>query len=89
MDDGCRQALRCEVERVPFALSLLESLQRRYHQFLTAGEGPSSKHGKPTLFGGQRIVVVRKDHATEGVAEDTDDHGALVVQLDGGTLRQA
>lgn len=74
-----------EIDRVAFAATLLESLERRYDRFL-AWEGKALiAEWKARSCLGQRALVIDKECRIEGVAADIDESGCLLVWLDDGS----
>jgi BirA family transcriptional regulator, biotin operon repressor / biotin---[acetyl-CoA-carboxylase] ligase len=75
-----------EVDRVGFATILLESLERRYDRFLASEGKAIVQEWKARSCLGQRARIVERGRSIEGVAEDIDEHGCLIMRLDDGSL---
>jgi BirA family biotin operon repressor/biotin-[acetyl-CoA-carboxylase] ligase len=80
-----REALGHEVDRTAFAALLLEKLEKRYCDFLSAGKPPLLKEWRSRSFLGRRVSVREADMHVEGVALDLDEQGCLLVTLDDGS----
>ncbi|MBI3301384.1 MAG: biotin--[acetyl-CoA-carboxylase] ligase [Deltaproteobacteria bacterium] len=80
-----RETLGHEVDRASFAAVLLESLEKRYFDFLSAGKRPLLKEWRNRSFLGRRVSVREEDMHVEGIAMDLDDEGCLLVTLDDGS----
>jgi BirA family transcriptional regulator, biotin operon repressor / biotin---[acetyl-CoA-carboxylase] ligase len=81
-----KEVLGREIDRVAFAVTLLESLERRYDRF-RASEGKAIvQEWKARSCLGQRARIIERGRSIEGIAEDIDESGWLLVRLDDGSL---
>ena len=80
-----KEVLGREVDRVAFAATFLENLEKRYQQFLTDGKRAVMEEWKARSFLGRRVVVIEEEVRVEGVALDIDESGYLLVLLDDGS----
>jgi BirA family biotin operon repressor/biotin-[acetyl-CoA-carboxylase] ligase len=77
-----------EVDRVAFAAILLESLERRYDRF-QASEGEAvMQEWKARACLGQRVRIIMPARSIEGMTEDIDTDGYLLVRLHDGSLER-
>jgi BirA family transcriptional regulator, biotin operon repressor / biotin---[acetyl-CoA-carboxylase] ligase len=74
-----------EIDRVAFAATLFESLERRYDRFLGSEGKALMAEWKARSCLGQRALVIDKERCIEGVAADIDESGCLLVRLDDGS----
>lgn len=79
------EALGRSVDRAAFAAALLERLEKRYFDFLSAGKGAVLQEWRSRSFLGRRVRVREAGLQVEGVAMNLDDHGYLLVTLDDGS----
>jgi BirA family biotin operon repressor/biotin-[acetyl-CoA-carboxylase] ligase len=80
-----KEVLGRKVDRVAFAATLLENLEKRYHQFLANGGKAVIEEWKARSFLGRRVAVIEEGTRLEGVALDIDEKGYLLVLLDDGS----
>lgn len=80
-----KEVLGREVDRVAFAVTLLENLEKRYQQFLAGGKRAVIEEWKARSFLGRRVMVIEEEVRVEGVALDIDESGYLLVLLDDGS----
>jgi BirA family biotin operon repressor/biotin-[acetyl-CoA-carboxylase] ligase len=80
------EVLGREIDRVGFAATLLASLERRYERF-HASEGKAMvQEWKARSSLGHRARIIERGRRLEGIAEDIDEAGCLLVRLDDGSL---
>jgi BirA family biotin operon repressor/biotin-[acetyl-CoA-carboxylase] ligase len=81
-----KEVLGREIDRMAFAATLLESLERRYDRF-RASEGKASvQEWRARSCLGQRARIIDGGRSIEGITEDIDEAGCLLVRLDDGSL---
>ena len=81
-----KEVLGREIDRVAFAVTLLESLERRYDRFRASGRKAIVQEWKARSCLGQRARIIERGRSVEGITEDIDDSGCLLVRLDDGSL---
>jgi BirA family biotin operon repressor/biotin-[acetyl-CoA-carboxylase] ligase len=83
-----KEVLGREIDRVAFAVTVLGSLDRRYDHF-RASEGKAIvQEWKARSCLGQRVRIIEPGRSIDGVTEDIDAAGCLLVRLDDGSLRR-
>jgi BirA family biotin operon repressor/biotin-[acetyl-CoA-carboxylase] ligase len=75
-----------EIDRVAFAATLLISLERRYDRFRASQGTAIVQEWKARSCLGQRARIVERGRSIEGITEDIDEAGCLLVRLDDGSL---
>jgi BirA family biotin operon repressor/biotin-[acetyl-CoA-carboxylase] ligase len=80
-----KEVLGREIDRVAFAVTLLESLERRYDRFRASGRKAIVQEWKARSCLGQRARIIERGRSVEGITEDIDDSGCLLVRLDDGS----
>jgi BirA family biotin operon repressor/biotin-[acetyl-CoA-carboxylase] ligase len=83
-----KEVLGREIDRVAFAVTLLESLERRYDRFRAAEGKAIVQEWKARSCLGHRARIIERGRSIEGTAEDIDEDGCLLVRLDDGSLRR-
>jgi BirA family biotin operon repressor/biotin-[acetyl-CoA-carboxylase] ligase len=83
-----KEVLGREIDRVAFAATLLESLERRYDRFRAAGGKAIVQEWKARSCLGLRARIIERGHVIEGVAEDIDEAGCLLVRKADGSLER-
>ncbi len=81
-----KEVLGREIDRVAFAVTLLESLERRYDRFRASGRKAIVQEWKAQSCLGQRARIIERGRSIEGITEDIDESGCLLVRLDDGSL---
>jgi BirA family transcriptional regulator, biotin operon repressor / biotin---[acetyl-CoA-carboxylase] ligase len=74
-----------EIDRVAFAATPFESLERRYDRFLGSEGKALMAEWKARSCLGQRALVIDKERRIEGVEADIDESGCLLMRLDEGS----
>ena len=81
-----KEVLGREIDRVAFAATLLTGLERRYDRF-RASEGKAIvQEWKARSCLGHRARIIERGRSIEGITEDIDEAGCLLVRLDDGSL---
>jgi BirA family biotin operon repressor/biotin-[acetyl-CoA-carboxylase] ligase len=80
-----RVELGHEVEREALLASLLLHIELLYDA-ASAGQSPRDRWRERLVTLGQRVVVTEAARTTEGIAEDVDSEGALLVRRGDGVL---
>lgn len=73
------------VSRLDLLVALLEQIEIRYNA-LRAGHSPHREWAQRMETLGRRVTVSSGDERIEGIAEDVDPDGALLVRTDEGVL---
>jgi BirA family transcriptional regulator, biotin operon repressor / biotin---[acetyl-CoA-carboxylase] ligase len=81
-----KEVLGREIDRVAFAVTLLESLERRYDRFRASGGKAIVQEWKARSCLGRRARIIEPGRSIEGTPEDIDEGGCLLVRLDDGSL---
>ena len=80
------EVLGRKIDRVAFAVTLFTSLERRYDRF-RASEGKAIvQEWKARSCLGQRARIIERGRSIEGITEDIEEAGCLLVRLDDGSL---
>ena len=74
-----------QIEREPLLASYLLNFERLYTEAL-AGVSPRGRWREALVTLGRRVTATQSGGITEGVAEDVDDGGSLLVRTDDGRL---
>jgi BirA family biotin operon repressor/biotin-[acetyl-CoA-carboxylase] ligase len=77
-----KEVLAREIDRVAFAITLLESIEKRYDRFRASGPKAIVQEWKIRSCLGQRVPIIEQGRSIEGITEDIDDSGCLLVRLD-------
>jgi biotin-(acetyl-CoA carboxylase) ligase len=75
-----------EIDRVTFAARLLESLERRYARFRASDGRGIAREWRARSCSGLRARIIERGRVIEGIAEDIDEVGGLLVRKDDGSL---
>jgi BirA family biotin operon repressor/biotin-[acetyl-CoA-carboxylase] ligase len=76
------EVLAREIDRVAFAITLLKSLEKRYDRFRASGPKAIVQEWKIWSCLGHRVRIIEPGRSLEGITEDIDDSGCLLVRLD-------
>ncbi len=78
-----------EVDREAFAASLINQLEKRYTEFMSAGKGPIIQQWtKRCGLIGRQVEVCEGDSVTRGVAEGINGAGHLLLRKTGGEVEE-
>ena len=80
------EVLGREIDRVAFAATLLTCLERRYDRFRASDGSAIVQEWKARSCLGHRARIIEPGRSIEGIAEDIDEGGCLLVRLDDGSL---
>jgi BirA family transcriptional regulator, biotin operon repressor / biotin---[acetyl-CoA-carboxylase] ligase len=81
-----KEVLGREIDRAAFAVTLLTSLERRYDRFRDSEGKTIVQEWKARSGLGHRVRIIERGRSVEGIAEDIDEAGYLLVRLDDGSL---
>jgi BirA family biotin operon repressor/biotin-[acetyl-CoA-carboxylase] ligase len=81
-----KEVIGREIDRVAFAVTLLASLDRRYDHFRASEGNAIVQEWKARSCLGQRARIIEPGRSIEGITEDIDEAGCLLVRLDDGSL---
>ena len=78
-----------DISRVAFVRELLFSLDKTYSLFKNKGfKALRSKCREKSVVLGSRVKIMEHNRSTEGLAEDIDDKGALILKSDSGKTQR-